>query len=401
MIDAQTLARSLVGQPLATVTGGRLNTILAIDGTDALVATARSPRGKPVPIAWLQEALDRLEAGELVEIAVESVGYRSAFVGAVLRTLPFVCVEETTPPVVKRDHTANTSPSVLAEFERRLRMYADLVEAGGPEAVPAQVVRATGIYGGAGGVWADVGRTRGVGNEASVAVGLRLTGRHYPDDLSEGALLYHYPRTERPAGRDAAEIESLKAAGRLRLPVFAVTEEGARRSVRRGWVATWDDEEELVLVEFGPLRAEVARGDEIDAEAFDPHETVEQSMRAVLTRPNQQRFRIQVLQRYGKRCALCDVATLELITAAHLIPFREEGTSDPRNGLPLCANHHAAMDRGLLTLDQGGRVHLAPDHKAESLGVTQRDLTHLAAQPASEALKRLWTARSREGWTRP
>ncbi len=399
MLDARVLVRSLVGQPLVTIRG-RSNTVRAVEGADAIVGTTRSPDGRPVPIAWLQESLERLAKEHRIEIAVDGVGYRSAFVGAVLLTLPFVRVDGSSPPSIEVDQAANTSPDVLDELEHRLAMYAGLIEQGGPADVPAKVVRDIGIYGGAGGVWADVGRTRGVGGEGSVAVGLRLTGRHYPDDLSDEALLYHYPRTERPPGRDAAEIESLKAAGRLRLPVFAVTEAGAQRSVRRGWVATWDDEEELVLVEFGPSRAQVRRGNEIDVEAFDPHETVEQLARAVITRPNQQRFRIQVLQRYGGRCALCDVAALELITAAHLIPFREKGTSDPRNGLPLCANHHAAMDRGLLTIDEGGSVYLAPGHDAESLGVTERDLTQLPALPAPVALRHIWTMRSREGWTR-
>jgi len=36
------------------------------------------------PVEWFQEALDRLAADGEIEISVESVGYRSAFVGAVL-----------------------------------------------------------------------------------------------------------------------------------------------------------------------------------------------------------------------------------------------------------------------------------------------------------------------------
>ena len=40
-----------------------------------------------MPIKWVQDALDRLAADGEVEISVESVGYRSAFVGAVLSAL--------------------------------------------------------------------------------------------------------------------------------------------------------------------------------------------------------------------------------------------------------------------------------------------------------------------------
>ena len=51
------------------------------------MATTRSPAGQLVPIKWVQDALDRLAADGEVEISVESVGYRSAFIGAVLSSL--------------------------------------------------------------------------------------------------------------------------------------------------------------------------------------------------------------------------------------------------------------------------------------------------------------------------
>ena len=45
-------------------------------------------QGRAVPISWIQDALDKLEAAGEVEISVESVGYRSAFIGAVLSQVP-------------------------------------------------------------------------------------------------------------------------------------------------------------------------------------------------------------------------------------------------------------------------------------------------------------------------
>lgn len=71
---------------LETLTG-RPNTVLALEGDAVRVATTRSPQGALVPIKWVQDALDRLAADGEVEISVESVGYRSAFVGAVLSAL--------------------------------------------------------------------------------------------------------------------------------------------------------------------------------------------------------------------------------------------------------------------------------------------------------------------------
>src|SRR5262249_52488857 len=48
------------------------------------------------------------------------------------------------------------------------------------------------------------------------------TGRHYPDDLSDDGVIYHYPTTKRPAGRDAAEVQATKNAAALSLPIFAI-----------------------------------------------------------------------------------------------------------------------------------------------------------------------------------
>lgn len=56
----------------------------------------------------------------------------------------------------------------------------------------------------------------------SVCVSILHTGKHYPDDLSDDGVIYHYPETGRQIGRDIAEIEATKEAGRLRLPIFVV-----------------------------------------------------------------------------------------------------------------------------------------------------------------------------------
>lgn len=86
-IDARAFLLSLQGRVIPTLTG-RPNRILGLAGDDVIVATNRSPQGRPVPIEWIQEALDRLVEEREVVISVESVGYRSAFVGAVLSQVP-------------------------------------------------------------------------------------------------------------------------------------------------------------------------------------------------------------------------------------------------------------------------------------------------------------------------
>jgi hypothetical protein len=95
-------------------------------------------------------------------------------------------------------------------------------------------------------------------------------------------------------------------------------------------VVTWDGAEQLFLVEFGAFPRRVLSGDAVDVEAFELFEDHEDVLRKTRGRPNQQRFKIQVLQRYGGQCALCDSAVTERLHAAYLAGDAERGSSDPR-----------------------------------------------------------------------
>jgi hypothetical protein len=96
---ARDLLGGLVGTTIHTVTG-RPNTIVELRGDVVLVSTTRSPAGEPVPIAWVEEALGRLLRDGQIEVSVPSLGYRSAFVGAVLLSVPGAAATSTTPPAV-------------------------------------------------------------------------------------------------------------------------------------------------------------------------------------------------------------------------------------------------------------------------------------------------------------
>jgi putative restriction endonuclease len=52
--------------------------------------------------------------------------------------------------------------------------------------------------------------------------------------------------------------------------------------------------------------------------------------------------------------------TLVEAEAAHIIPVRENGPDDPRNGMSLCPRHHWAFDAGLFTVTAGFLVRLSP-----------------------------------------
>lgn len=95
--SAEPYLKSLAGREIRTVTG-RVNKVLRVEGDQVIVATEQSPRGQKVPIAWVQEAMDRLERERTIEISVASVKYRSAFIGAVLGELPGAEVDRSKSP---------------------------------------------------------------------------------------------------------------------------------------------------------------------------------------------------------------------------------------------------------------------------------------------------------------
>jgi len=110
--EAADLLRDLVGVQLTTV-AGRPNRILQVGADTVLVATGRSPNGRAVPVGDVARALEVLDREGSVEIRTETVGFRSAFVGAVLREVPGARVDATTPPKIvldpQTDETRETS----------------------------------------------------------------------------------------------------------------------------------------------------------------------------------------------------------------------------------------------------------------------------------------------------
>ena len=80
---------ALEGSSIPTITGHR-NRIVGIEGDSVIVATSKSPAGAPVPLIEIQDAVNRVFDGEEVRLDPLSVGYRSAFVGAVLKSIPGV-----------------------------------------------------------------------------------------------------------------------------------------------------------------------------------------------------------------------------------------------------------------------------------------------------------------------
>lgn len=64
------------------------------------------------------------------------------------------------------------------------------------------------------------------------------------------------------------------------------------------------------------------------------------------------KFRSEVLEDYGNKCAICRCEKTEILQAAHIIAVKDGGTDDRRNGICLCANHHLMFDKKLIQFDK-------------------------------------------------
>lgn len=90
--DVRGVLDALLGRTIPTLTG-KPNRVLGVSRDAVIVGTDRSPQGQEVEIANIQKAVNDLYRYGVLEISVATVGYRSAFVGAVLSTLPGAIAE--------------------------------------------------------------------------------------------------------------------------------------------------------------------------------------------------------------------------------------------------------------------------------------------------------------------
>src|SRR5262249_15322699 len=149
-------------------------------------------------------------------------------------------------------------------------------------------------------------------------------------------------------------IASLKVCKDFNLPIFVVISpdlSSNKRNVELGWVRDHDDNSGQLLIEFLDIDSTNSPPSN-DKQTWDdkPFSLLEERSdrySRAKQRPNQYRFRFDVLKRYGATCAVCNIQHSDLLQAAHLCPVEAGGSDDPRNGLIFCLTHHCAFDKSL------------------------------------------------------
>jgi putative restriction endonuclease len=98
--------------------------------------------------------------------------------------------------------------------------------------------------------------------------------------------------------------------------------------------------------------AKAASGEPVPVAELPKGRERRRQIREIEEKVRDQRFRTRVVEAYHGRCAFCGLGG-SLTEAAHIEGVGEGGPDLVVNGVGACPNHHAAFDRGLITVGAG------------------------------------------------
>ena len=99
---------------------------------------------------------------------------------------------------------------------------------------------------------------------------------------------------------------------------------------------------------------EVDREDIESKSDFNPKDLTDarqRTIRAIVQRQGQPKFRSELLKAYGGQCAITDCDAESALEAAHIFPYRGTDTNHVKNGLLLRADIHTLFDLYLISID--------------------------------------------------
>jgi len=124
----------------------------------------------------------------------------------------------------------------------------------------------------------------------------------------------------------------------------------------------------------------------------------EKDLRKRALKPGVQRegatkFRKQVLENYGGRCAISGTSVVDAIQAAHIRPYNGPNTNHPANGMALRSDIHRLFDLGKIRIDpEDLQIHLHPDIESDYREFCSKklDLERVPIPPNKESLELMW-----------
>jgi predicted restriction endonuclease len=127
---------------------------------------------------------------------------------------------------------------------------------------------------------------------------------------------------------------------------------------------------------------------------FDPASLLDARQRivaSIVRRQGQPGFRAALIDAYGGRCAISDCDVIEILEAAHILPYHGPATNRLPNGRLLRGDLHTLFDLGLIAIDSSSRAvviatTLAQSSYADLAGMRLRDPREDAARPSPAAI---------------
>ena len=170
---------------------------------------------------------------------------------------------------------------------------------------------------------------------------------------------------------------------------YAIRSDGkTRMDEQYAYNATLDDEIVAILAEppkDESLQDAVAQIRTTDIAAEIERKRVETQKRS---RPNQARFRKEILQAY-ERCVVSNVTMPEVLEAAHIKPVKYNGEDTVANGFPMRVDIHTLFDTGHLRISDAGVIQLSTRARMD-YGATIPPQIYLPEFASREFLRWRW-----------
>ncbi len=228
-------------------------------------------------------------------------------------------------------------------------------------------------------------------NEPVILSIYNIEGNFY--EYTGNYLECSYPNTGFQAKADDIFF-GMTSVMKYKIPIFVLLEDKSCNSkikIQIGLIEDYDSNRHKFLIHlldnfpsFDETRDKNEKFNDDEFEPFDYNDDVKKAL--VKIRGNQEKFRFDILKIYGNSCCVCGFNKEKAIEAAHIIPKSEKGTDDPRNGLPMCANHHRLFDAYYFAFDKDTNVIIKKGENLNSLNITKENLKHLKNLPNEKAL---------------
>lgn len=252
------------------------------------------------------------------------------------------------------------------------------------------------IHRGERGIYRDLSKTKKHSFKDGICQSVLDTGRKYDDVLTDTHLTYYYPETSHKS-RDLGEINSLKNSQKFNIPIFVVLGLGkdkTKKELRLGYVQRHNDIQRSFLISFvADLNKKVLPIDDIIQPQIEDESqdqlfvnNRERKKRISSSRGNNQpKFSSDVFHYYQNQCAVCDIKYF--LDAAHIVPVKDKGSDNKRNGIILCKNHHKAFDDGFFKINPNNfKIEIIKEDKSV-LNIKKNNLNHLINKPGKMYLE--------------